>query len=75
MCDYSLECVASRPAKVGDKLAANKAKGDESAKAMVFMARLIERPVEILAELDELDFDKLQEQYLAFTGRTETPES
>lgn len=59
-----------RRAKVRDKLKAKNTKGDDMDKGLALMANLIERPVEVLHELDDLDLEQLQEQYMAFTGRT-----
>lgn len=59
-----------RRAKVRDKLKAKNVKGDEMDKVLALIANLVERPVDVLAELDDLDLEQLQTQYLAFTGRT-----
>ena len=59
-----------RRPKLRDKLKAKKVKGDEEDRALSMFADLVERPMECLGELDEVDVDKLGEQYLAFTGRT-----
>lgn len=64
-----------RRPKVRDGLKAERAKGTEVEKRLAFLADLVERPVELLHELDETDLEAVQAQYLAFTGRTPTPES
>lgn len=59
-----------RRPKVRDKLRAKNVKGDEMDKGMALIANLIERPIEMLEEIDEVDLEAVQAQYLAFTGRT-----
>jgi uncharacterized protein (DUF934 family) len=68
------ELTMRRP-KVGDNLRAKRAKGDEADKAIALMTLLVDLAPEQFSELDETDFDQVQEQYLAFTGRTATNEN
>jgi hypothetical protein len=71
--DFDGENVTSitmRRPKVRDKLRAKNTKGDEMDKGMALISNLVERPLEFLMEIDEVDLDKLEAQYMAFTGRT-----
>jgi hypothetical protein len=71
--DFNGEKITSltmRRPKVRDKLKAKKTKGDDEDRALALMADLVEQPVEMLGELDEVDISKLGDQYAAFTGRT-----
>jgi hypothetical protein len=65
-----IDTLTLRRAKVRDKLKAKNVKGDEMDKGLALIANLVERPVELLHELDDVDLEQLQTQYLAFTGRT-----
>lgn len=59
-----------RRPKVRDKLKAKNTKGDEMDKGLALISNLVERPRELLEEIDEVDLEKIQAQYMAFTGRT-----
>jgi hypothetical protein len=65
-----INSLTMRRPKVRDKLKAKKVKGDDEDRALALMADLVEQPLEMLGELDEVDIAKLGEQYAAFTGRT-----
>lgn len=73
--DERITALTMRRPKMKDKLKAQRGKGDEAGRALGMIAALVERPVEIIEELDEVDFEKLQDQYLAFTGRTSEMDS
>lgn len=62
------ELTMRRP-KVRDSLKASKVTGGDAERGLALISDLIERPVELLHEMDETDLEKLQEQYAAFTGR------
>lgn len=66
-----VEALTMRRPKVRDGLKADKAKGGDMEKGLALIGDLVERPVELLMELDEIDLEKVQAQYLAFTGRQE----
>lgn len=71
--DFDGEKITSltmRRPKVRDKLKAKKVKGDDEDRALALMADLVEQPIEMIGELDEVDIAKLGEQYASFTGRT-----
>lgn len=61
-----------RRPKVRDSFKAKRLGGDDFDKGLAIMADLCERPQEVLLELDEVDLEKLQEQYGRFTGRAMT---
>jgi len=65
-----ISSLTMRRSKLRDKLKAKKVKGDEEDRAIAMFADLVERPVECLAELDEVDVAAIGAQYMAFTGRT-----
>ena len=58
-----------RRPKVADQIAASKAKGSEAEKAVYGLARLCDVAPDDISKLDTVDFDALNEQYEAFTGR------
>lgn len=58
-----------RRPKTKDALNAQKAKGNEADKGILLLARLCDVTPEVIAELDEVDAEKLGEQHRAFTGR------
>lgn len=66
----TISSITMRRPKVRDKLRAKDAKGDEMDKGLALISNLVERPIEFLMEIDEVDLDKLETQYMAFTGRT-----
>lgn len=63
--------VTMRRPKVRDSLKAQRAQGNEMEKGLALIADLCEVKKELLLELDELDLEKLQAQYLDFTGKWE----
>lgn len=68
--------VTMRRPKVRDSLKQSKSKGNDLEKGLHLMADLCELPVEVFYEMDEVDLNKISDQYSAFTGRrAETPES
>lgn len=60
-----------RRPKVRDSFKAQRAKGSEFEKGLALIADLCEVKQEMLLELDEIDLEKLQAQYLDFTGKWE----
>lgn len=63
--------VEMRRPKVRDSLRASKGKTDFD-RSLELFANLIERPIELIGEFDEVDLEKLGVQYQAFTGRQDT---
>lgn len=68
------ELLMRRP-KVRDSMKAAKAKGGDMERGITLLADLCDLAPEQIVELDELDLEKVQAQYLAFTGRSVTSES
>lgn len=77
--DYKGEKITSitlRRPKVRDSIAVDKIKGGEFQRGLAMIANLADREPELLHELDDVDLEKVQAQYLAFTGRqATTPEN
>lgn len=71
----TVDSLTMRRPKVRDSLKAKKAKGDDMERGLALIADLCDVPPEVLLELDEVDLEKVQGQYLAFTGRSATDES
>lgn len=67
--------VTMRRPKVRDSFKAERSKGGDFEKGLALLSDLTEQPQEVLLEMDGSDLEKLQEQLLAFQGRTMTPES
>lgn len=61
--------VTMRRPKVRDSLKQAKSKGNDMEKGLALMADLLEEPIEVLYEMDEVDLNKVSEQYARFTGR------
>ena len=59
-----------RRPNVSDQVDASKAKGSEAEKAVFGLARLCDVAPDDILKLDSVDFDALNEQYEAFTGRS-----
>lgn len=73
--DFDGEHITSltiRRPKVRDNTKARAVKGDDMDRGLALIANLIERPVELMQELDEVDLESLNAQYMAFTGRQNT---
>lgn len=70
-----IDTITMRRPKVRDSFKAQRVKGGEMEKGLALMADLCECPQEHLLELDEIDLEKLQAQYGAFTGRVPNPEN
>lgn len=66
------EFTMRRP-KARDTLKQGRATGSDFEKGLHLLADLCEQPIEIVQELDEVDLEKVQAQYLAFTGRQANP--
>jgi hypothetical protein len=71
----AIASITMRRPKVRDSFKAKRVKGDDMDRGLALMADLCECPQEHLMELDEIDLEKLQSQYAAFTGRATNPES
>jgi hypothetical protein len=65
----TIKVLKMRRPKVRDSLKQNRSKSNDFEKGLTLIADLVERPVEVLEELDEVELEKLQKQYMAFTGR------
>jgi hypothetical protein len=66
-----IDTLTMRRPKVRDTLKAQRAQGGELEKGLALMADLCEVKKELLLEMDEIDLEKLQAQYLDFTGKWE----
>lgn len=60
-----------RRPKVRDSFKAQRGKGTDFERGLALIADLCEVKQELLMELDEIDLEKLQAQYLDFTGKWE----
>ncbi|MEW5728126.1 MAG: phage tail assembly protein, partial [Pseudomonadota bacterium] len=64
-----------RRCKVRDRLVATRAGGTDEEKEIRLFANLCEVAPEVVEELDEVDYAKIQRAYLGFTsGATASPE-
>lgn len=70
-----LNSVTMRRPKLRDTLDAKKVKGDDMNQGIAMIASLCDLAPEHIAELDELDFESVQKQYMAFTGKVAKTES
>lgn len=68
----TINSLTMRRPKVRDSFKAQRTGGNEFERGLAIMGELCERPQEVLLELDEIDLEKLQEQYGRFTGRAMT---
>lgn len=65
------ELTMRRP-KARDSLKQERRKGGEFEKGLTMLADMCEQPIEVMEELDEVDLEKVQKQYVDFTGRQDT---